>query len=117
MDAATLIAKALEQREQWVDLGGGKRVRIRRPAAAEMFKFARNEVTAETFLRCAVGWEGITEAHILGAAVGSSDPAPWSVDLWLTLALDNMDWMQAVSEAIVGMVSTYMEQREAVTKN
>jgi hypothetical protein len=66
MDAATLIAKALEQRERWVDLGGGKRVRVRRPAAAEMFRFASANVNAESFLRCAVGWDGVTEAESWG---------------------------------------------------
>lgn len=116
MDAAALIAKALEQREQWVDLGDGKRVKVRRPAAAELFAFGR-ATNPEQFMRCAVGWEGVTEADILGAAVGSDAAVPWSLDLWLVLALDNPEWMTAVSAAVVEAIKTYLEQREAITKN
>lgn len=116
MDAAALIQKALEQREQWVDLGGGKRVRVRRPPAAQMFEFGRHR-TAELFMRCAVGWDGFTEADILGAGVGSSDPVLFNVDLWTTIALDSFDWIGKVSEAVTEAISQYVERTEAEAKN
>jgi hypothetical protein len=116
MTPDVLIAKALEAREQWVDLGGGKRVKVRRPPAAELFVFGRG-ATPEQFMRCAVGWEGVTEADILGAAVGSDSAVPWSLDLWLVLALDNPDWMTAVSASVVEAIRTYLDKREAIGKN
>ena len=116
MDAKTLIAKALEQREQWIDLGGGKRVKMRRPAAAEMFSFGR-ATTPDTFLRTIVGWDGFTEADILGGAVGSDAAVKFDLELWLVLALDNVEWMGVVSEAVVDAIKAYLEQRETATKN
>jgi hypothetical protein len=118
MDAATLIQKALEQREQWVALDddGAKRVRVRRPPGAHVFEFGRNR-TPEVFLRTAVGWDGFTEADILGAGVGSSDPVPFNVDLWVTLALDRIDWIGKVSEVVTTAITQYIEATEAIAKN
>lgn len=116
MDTATLIAKALEQREQWLDLGNGKRVKVRRPAAAEMFAIGR-ATTPETFLRRVVAWEGFTEADILGSAVGSDAVVKFDLELWLVLALDEPDWMAKVSEAVVASITAYLEARDAATKN
>jgi hypothetical protein len=116
MTPDVLIAKALEQREQWVDLGGGKRVRVRRPQAADLPVFGRG-VTPEQFMRCAIGWDGFTEADIIGGAVGSSDAVPWAMDLWLVVALDSPEYMASVSRAVVEAIQGYLEQREAIGKN
>lgn len=116
MNAEQLIARALEQRDTWVDLGGGQRVRVRRPPAAEMFAFGRAS-KADLFLRCVVGWEGFTEASVLGAAVGASDPIPFDVELWLVLALDRMEWIGAVSQTVVDAITGHLKQQEADRKN
>lgn len=116
MDAATLVAKALEQRDTWVDLGGGKRVRLRRPPAAEMFVFGR-AAKPEQFLRTVVGWSGFTEADVLGAAVGGSSEVAFDVELWVVLALDQIDWIGKVSESLVASITTYLQQQEAARKN
>lgn len=116
MDTATLIAKALEQREQWLDLAPGKRVKLRRPAAAEMFAIGR-AATPETFLRRAVDWDGFREADILGSAVGSDAVVKFDLELWLVLALDEPDWMAKVSDAVVASITQYLEARDAATKN
>ncbi len=116
MDATKLIAKALEQRESWVDLGEGRRVKVRRPPAAEMFAFGR-ATTPEMFLRAVVGWEGFTEADVLGAAVGSDSAVPFDVELWVVLALDEIEWIGKVSEALVTAIKTYLEGQDAARKN
>lgn len=116
MDAATLIAKALEQRESWVDLGGGKRAKIRRPPVAEMFQFGRVTST-EAWLRLVVGWDGFTEADVLGAAVGSDSAVPFDVELWVVLALDQVEWIGKVSEAVADAIKGYLEKTGDVGKN
>lgn len=116
MDATKLIAKALEQRESWVDLGGGKRAKIRRPPAAQMFDFGR-ATTPEMFLRSVVGWDGFTEADVLGASVGSDSTVPFDVELWLVLALDQVEWIGKVSEALVEAIKAYLEKQGDIAKN
>lgn len=116
MDASKLIAKALEQREAWVDLGEGKRIKLRRPPAAEMFAFGR-ATTPGLFLRTAVGWEGFTEADVLGAAVGSDSAIAFDVELWVVLALDKIEWIAKVSEALVESIKTFLETQDATAKN
>lgn len=116
MDHATLIAKALELRESWVDLEPGKRVRVRRPPEAEMLAFQRG-ANPEQFLRTAVGWDGFTEADILGAAVGSSSEIKFNEELWVVLALDKLEWVGKVVTATAETIKAHFEQQEAAAKN
>lgn len=115
MDAKTLIAKALEQREAWVDLGDGKRVAVRRPPEAEFPEL--RSATPERFLRCVVKWEGFTEADILGAAVGAADPVPFNAELWMVLALDRVAWVSAVVEKVVAQINEFYATEERVSGN
>jgi hypothetical protein len=113
-----LIAKALEQRERWVDLeADGRKVRVRRPPEAQMFRFRGGTVTEDDFLRCAVGWEGFTEAHILPLGVGGDSVVPFNSALWLTLASDNMAWIGKVAESVVAAVTEHLSREEAAAKN
>ena len=110
MSPADLIAKVLARRETWVDLEPGKRVRVRRPAEAEMHSFRR--ITPEQVLGCCVGWDGFSEADVLDPSIASSDPAEFSVDLWKVVALDRMDWIELVSAAVVKAITDHIEKRK-----
>ena len=116
MDASKLIAKALEQRESWVELDGVRKVKVRRPPAAEMFAFGR-ATSPELFLRSVVGWEGFTEADVLGSAVGSDSAVAFDVELWHVLALDQIEWIGKVSEALVTAIKSYLDTQDAARKN
>lgn len=115
--SAELIARVLAAREAWVDLEPGKRVRIRRPSEAELPSF-RAGVTAEKWARCCVGWEGFSEADVLGAALGSGNSmVPFDLDLWVTLALDRLEWVGAVSAAVVESITAHLDARSTAGKN
>lgn len=119
MDAATLIAKALEQREAWLELEqeGGRAVKVRRPPEAEMFRFRSAHVSTEDFLRCVVGWRGFKELHIMPPGVGADADVRFDVELWLTLAQDNLVWCAKVAEAVVEAIKAHLDRSEAAAKN
>lgn len=116
MDASDLIAKVLAKREQWVDLEPGKRVKIRRPAEAEMPAMRRG-MTPESVARHCVDWEGFTEADLLGAELAPDTKVKFDLDLWVAVALDRLDWIGAVSEKLVAAVSAHLAQRSNTAKN
>ena len=116
LQSSALVAKLLAQREAWVELESGKRVRIRRPAEAQLHKY-RGGLTAELLAGLAVGWEGFTEADILGPALGASDPLPFAPDLWATLLEDRVDWLQRVAEGMSTAVQQHVAARGLAEKN
>lgn len=115
MDVKTLLARAAAQREHWADLGNGKRLRFLRPVEVEMPALL-NGVTVEHVIGCANGWEGFTEADLLGAAVGASDPLPFHVDLWSAVVRDNAAYVAAVSQAIADAVTEYLKRKAGTEK-
>lgn len=118
MDAKTLIAKALEQREAWAELEqDGRAVKVRRPPEAEMFRFRSGNVTVEEFLRCVVGWRGFKESHILPRGVGADSEVPFDAELWVTLATDSLVWCTKVSEKVVELITAHLTATEATAKN
>ena len=117
MDTKALIARLLEQREFMVDLGEGLRVKVRRPAEAELPDYVLARSEAATHLRCVVGWEGFSEATLFGAAVGSSDPLPFNAALWLTAGSDRRDWITLIADAISTAVLAHIEAKGGTAKN
>jgi hypothetical protein len=117
MDTKALIARLLEQRETMVELGDGLRVKVRRPSEAELPDYVLARADATTHLRCVVGWEGFSEATLFGAAVGSSDPLPFSADVWLTAASDRRDWIGLIADAISTAVLAHIESKADTAKN
>jgi hypothetical protein len=114
-----LVARVLAQRERWVDLGDGLRVRIRRPdalARARMVGLDRVAII-EAALSAAVGWEGFTEARVLGASLGSESAVPFDAALWLVMARDHSTWLHSVLNAYLEMIEQHAEQQEAAAKN
>lgn len=117
MDALTLIQRLLEARESWVDLGDGLRVKVRRPAEAELHAYLKARSDVDTHLRCVVGWEGFSQATLLGPEVGSSDPIAFDADLWLHAARDRAEWLNAVAAGVAEAMEAHITARKAAAKN
>lgn len=116
MDARALLARMAEQRAVWCDLGGGLRVQYRRPPEVELPRLAGG-VRLEHAETYACGWEGFTEATLLGPAVGASDAVAFDRELWAAWLRDNAHAVGVVCEHMAGTVSAYLAQREAAAKN
>lgn len=116
--AASLEERLAEQRRVWVALGddGRRRVRFSRPLATELHLLTVG-LTVDTVCRYVDGWDGFTEADILGPAVGGSDPAAFTPALFALWVRDDLDALQTLAEAIVDSVRRLLERRELVAKN
>ena len=107
------IAAVLAQREAWVDLGGGKRVRVRRPAEMQMAQL-RGGFRPEHAASFVNDWSGFTAADC-----GSEGDAAVLFDaaLWGVLVEDNAQWFEAVATKVIDMVNAHLARREAVSGN
>lgn len=105
-----------KQRLHWVDLGNGLRVQFRRPLEAEM-RLLRAGVQVEHVCEYAQGWEGFTEATLLGDAVGASDPVAFAQDLWAEYVRDNLETVSKVAEGIAAAVQAHLEAKAQAVKN
>lgn len=121
--SATLLALR-RQRERTVKLGEGKKVTFLRPPEVEMSTLLHGDgdtrvwkVDIAEVRKYVCGWEGFTEADILGASVGSSDPIPFDAELWGELVNDNVVWKVKVAEAILESVVDHINKQDAVAKN
>lgn len=129
MSAQQLIERLRAARDSWCVLreaDGGMpelAVQLRRPAEVEMSKLrpgpGRDLDAALTEAACstAVGWRGFTEADLLGAAVGSSDPLPFDAALWREVAGDRMEWLTACANHILAQVKEHFAQKAEQRKN
>ncbi len=116
MSPEQLIAKLLAQRESWVEVEPGRRIKVRRPDESEMVDF-RGGMSVDLMLRHVVGWEGFTEADILGASVGASDPVAFDAALFATIARDHMAWFEPISIEIATRIAEHWRAKEATAKN
>lgn len=117
MGTASLEERLREQRRVWVPLADGRRrIRFTRPLVTQLHTLA-NGITIDKVVQYVDGWEGFTEADILGAAVGSADPAEFSEALFAAWVADDLDVLSLVSEAIAEAVRQLMESRELIAKN
>ena len=123
MTPDVLVKKLLAQRESWVDLPGGKRVRIRRPAETEVFEMlvlkggkpTGLKVGLDEVKRRVVGWEGFTEADLIVS--GASDPVEFDADLWQTMIADRRDWVPPIAQALIDAIVAREAATEAVRGN
>lgn len=128
--AERLIAQMRTQRQSWVEVapapegGVAKRVKITRPPENEVSSFVTStadgrftlSATADHVSRYVVGWDGITEADLVGAA-GGSDPAPFNADLWRLVVEDRLDWMRAIAQALLDAILAHRAARTEDEKN
>ena len=116
MDTAALIARMQEQRSTWVPLPGGQRVRLLRPVESELHRFIAG-VNVEDVCRHADGWDGFTEATLLGPAIGASDPLPFNAELWAAYVRDRVDVAKVCVTALAKLISDHLERKDSAAKN
>lgn len=119
-----LIDQLLAQRKSWVDIAPGKRVQIIRPPESDIGDFLKEDGSHRSMLvrldhvqKYTTGWEGFTEADLLGSAVGASDPVPFDPELWAIVVADNNDWIKRVSAALLKTIVDHFSNRVAAEKN
>lgn len=118
----SLAQRLRERREFWVPVGEGKRVKVLRPREAEFVEFlgADGRTMAaglDQVRKYVVGWEGITEADLLGPQVGASDPAPFSPELWEEVVSDSLAWLQPVARSLLQSIADHRFSLAEAEKN
>lgn len=112
---AALLDRLRSAREFTVQLAIGKRLRMRRPLAAQMSRF-RAGVSLELVAEHVVGWDGITEADLL-PGVGSDSPAAFSPELAAEVLMDRPDWAAPASHELVESIKAWLAKQDAAAKN
>lgn len=126
MAARALLAALKRGREKTVELAEGKKVTFLRPPESEMGsmldiqpgeKTGTWAVRIEHVKKYVNGWSGFTEADILGASVGSSDPVEFDRELWEEMCSDNIEWVNKVAAAILNSIVDHLKVQDDVAKN
>lgn len=119
--SAAIVKRMREQRMQWVELGNDKAVRIIRPSEVDvgehLVRHGTVLVTHAHVVMFAQDWRGFTEADLLGAALGASDPLVFDKDLWNEYSCDRTKVCSKVSSAILHAVVEHHEKEAADEKN
>jgi hypothetical protein len=119
-----LLAAALAQRAQWVDLGAGKRVRVRRPSEWDTRGLLQRDADGKVsgiaadlpeVKRFVVGWEGFKECDLI--ASGADDPVDFHADLWAVYVEDDRKVLATVAQAIIDAVIAHETARIGIEKN
>jgi hypothetical protein len=100
------------QREGRVEVEPGKFVRFLRPAETEFVRVIGG-VTADHVCEYVCGWDGFSEADLLGA----NEPATFSADAWAEYARDRVEVVSKVAQAIADAITLHLQQRSAAGKN
>jgi hypothetical protein len=116
-EAAATLKRLEEQRRQWVTLPNGIKVRYRRPLESEYARFRGTENGIEHVCSYVDGWDGVTEAQILGPEVGASDEVPFDSELWSAYIRDQVEYASIVAQAIVGAIHAHEEAKGRAAKN
>ena len=103
------------QREGTVEVEPGITLRYRRPTDGHM-QVMRN-LSPDAVCGLVIGWTGVTDAFLFGAAVGSSDELEFSPELALEVVGDRSAWLLKVAQAVAEAVRLHFELRNEVTKN
>jgi hypothetical protein len=114
----------MAQRKSWVDLGDGKRVQITRPPETMIGEFSNYgdgkfsvSSVIDRVIKYTVGWDGITEADLLGASVGASDLVPFDPALWALVIEDRAEWLMKIAQALTASIANHYEQKAQAEKN
>lgn len=122
--AERLIQQLRDQRKRWITLEEGRRVQIMRPPETDLPDFLAptedGRYTLQAELRhvekYVVGWDGFTEADLVGPA-GSSDAAPFTPELWREAVADKLQWMRQIAQALLDVILEHRAAREEAAKN
>ena len=116
MDATSLIRRIQAGRERKVEVEPGKTITLRRPARWDAVLQHRG-VSVDMVLKCAVAWDGITEADIFGAALAPPDLVTFDAALFSEVARDRIAWCETLLKAMVEMITEALDSAESAAKN
>lgn len=120
MDAQALIRKLQQQRERQVEVEPGKHVTMRGPTETQFTQFLQGGKLVAGFEQArdfVVGWKAITEADLLGTAVGASDEVEFSPQLWAEVIANHADWVRKITTALLDYIVEYHQRAETIEKN
>jgi hypothetical protein len=116
-----ILARLREQRSWLVEVAPGKRVKLIRPTQLEMQRHLIEDgyfrITFDEVVRFTVGWDGFTEADLMGADVGASDAVLFDADLWKEIAAENLKWVNQLADELLAKTTEHLKSLEANEKN
>lgn len=129
MSAADIIAKLDAQRTRWLDLPGDdgdgeggkkRRLQVMRPLETDADRMAGRRLLgdlAEALCEFVVGWEGFSEADILGPKHGSAEPLPFDRALCLRIVRDRTDYVVALGVELKTAMQARLAEKAEAAKN
>lgn len=132
---ADFVRRMREARMFWIEVepaqpgvsdvpGSGtqaKRLRLIRPSEQEMgetiIRAGHVHIGAAEVARFVVDWSGYTEADVLGSTIGSSDPLPFSPDIWAEYVGDRSELGVKVQTALLDALLAFFNARKEDRKN
>lgn len=111
-----LVKKILAQRESSFEILPGKFLKLRRPGEVQMVAL-RGGISRERLQTMVVGWEGFTEADLLGPTVGASDKVPFSADVFGTWIEDRATEYAKVCHEVMRLIDEHLKAKEQAGKN
>lgn len=117
--ASRLLAQLRNGRRRTVEVEPGKTLIYLRPTEEQILQFAARKVSALDLARSGLqGWQGVTEADLLGPEIGSSDPAPFSPEIGAEVLADRAaTWQHELVQHLVQQVEAFLAQRAEQRKN
>lgn len=121
-----ILAKLREQRSWLVEVAPGKHIKLIRPTQLEAQRhlvrpgddgLVSFQCGFDDVVRFTVGWDGLTEADLLGATVGASDPVLFDADLWKEVAADKLGWINQLAEELLAKTIEHLKTLEENSKN
>lgn len=97
MDAADLERRMEREREFWVDVAPGKRIKFLRPLMDEAIRFA-DGFSIEKICFYLRGWEGFDESDLL--KTGTAEPVEFELSIASKALRDHMGWARKVAKAM-----------------
>lgn len=127
LDPKLTLARLRKQRERSVEIdeGGRKKVFFRLPDVEGQNSMLEQvgeqkfmwKVEAGHVCKYVTGWEGITEADLLGETVGSSDLVGFDQELWSEYVMYESALLGKIASALLKAVVDEINKREDARKN
>lgn len=115
--AERLISQLRAARLSWFAIEGTpRRLQILRPTEVEMIT-ERGRSALEVAQAQVVGWEGFTEADVLGPELGSDQVAEFDSALWAAYVADRAELTAAVAVEVRRIQADYLQRRQEQAKN
>jgi hypothetical protein len=114
MDSAELARRMEREREFWVIVAPGKRIKFLRPLMDEARTFGL-DFSIGVVCKFVRGWDGITEGDLLSN--GGAEPVEFDVGLATSLLRDHLGWAKASAEALGNELTERAKLTSTAEKN